>query len=162
MSSCVILIPAVIGLSLALNASPTAHAEVVPVVSAKSPTQALARQELADIFLGRKIRFPDGQPVVPLDQQVGSPLRDEFYDTVVGISAVQLKAHWSKIIFTGRGKPPRTMANDLEVRKAVASDPQYIGYIDRNLVDGSVRVLSIQPPQSAQARRAEQRRDEIR
>ncbi|MDY6946769.1 MAG: phosphate ABC transporter substrate-binding protein [Pseudomonadota bacterium] len=158
MPSCLMLIPAVIGLSLAMSTGMPARAEVVPVVSAKSPAPALARQELADIFLGRKMRFPDGRPVVPLDQQVGSPLREEFYDNVVGISAVQLKAHWSKIIFTGRGKPPRAMANDLEVRRAVASDPQYIGYIDRSLVDDSVRVLSIQQSHS-QAQRIEQTRD---
>lgn len=138
------LMHALLAMTFAVGAGAHARAEVVPVVSAKSTVQVLGKNEIADIFLGRKLRLPDGQPVVPLDQQVGSPLRDEFYSSVVGISAVQLKAHWSKIIFTGRGKPPRAVSNEIEVRKAIATNPQFIGYIERSLVDDSVRVVRIQ------------------
>lgn len=135
------------GLALALSLSVHARAEVVPVVSAKSTLQALQKRELTDIFLGRKVRFPNGQQAVPLDQDVGAPARDEFYTSLVGISAVQLKAHWSKIIFTGRGKPPRAVANGIAARTAVASNPQAIGYIERSLVDDSVRILRLQEAQ---------------
>lgn len=135
-----------IGATLALSLSTCAYADVVPVVSSKSAVRALTKSELADIFLGRKLRFPDGQPAVALDQEIGSASRDEFYTAVVGISAVQLKAHWSKIIFTGRGKPPRAVSSDIEARGVVAANPQSVGYIDRALVDDSVRVLRIQPP----------------
>ena len=134
----------VIGLVLALSASATAAADVVPVVSAKSSIQALSRNELTDIFLGKKMRFPNGQQAIPLDQEVGSPSRDQFYSSVVGISAVQLKAHWSKIIFTGRGKPPKAVADGVQLRKLIAADAQSIGYIDRELVDDSVRVVKLQ------------------
>jgi len=134
----------VIGLVLALSASATAAADVVPVVSVKSSIQALSRNELTDIFLGKKMRFPNGQQAIPLDQEVGSPSRDQFYSTVVGISAVQLKAHWSKIIFTGRGKPPKAVADGVQLRKLIAADAQSIGYIDRELVDDSVRVVKLQ------------------
>jgi len=57
---------------------------------------------------------------------------------------VQLKAHWSKIIFTGRGKPPKAVATGVELRKLIASNAQSIGYIDRELVDDSVRVVKLQ------------------
>ena len=134
----------VIGLVLALSASATAAADVVPVVSVKSSIQALSRNELTDIFLGKKMRFPNGQQAIPLDQEVGSPSRDQFYSSVVGISAVQLKAHWSKIIFTGRGKPPKAVADGVQLRKLIAADAQSIGYIDRELVDDSVRVVKLQ------------------
>ena len=132
------------GLTLALSFGSHAHAEVVAIVSAKSAVHVLAKSELTDIFLGRKIRFPDGQQAVPLDQAVGSPSRDAFYTGVVGISAVQLKAHWSKIIFTGRGKPPRAVPSEIEVRRTVSSNLFAIGYIDRTLVDDSVKILQIQ------------------
>ena len=119
-------------------------ADVAPVVSAKSSIQSLSKNDISDIFLGRKIRFPNGQQAVPLDLQVGSVSRDEFYTSVVGMSAVQLKAHWSKIIFTGRGKPPKAIADGVALRKLIASDVQSIGYIDRELVDDSVRVVKLQ------------------
>ena len=133
-----------VGVALALSASSSAMADVAPVVSAKSSIQSLSKNDISDIFLGRKIRFPNGQQAVPLDLQVGSVSRDEFYTSVVGMSAVQLKAHWSKIIFTGRGKPPKAIADGVALRKLIASDVQSIGYIDRELVDDSVRVVKLQ------------------
>lgn len=138
------LVVIAIGLALTLSASAHATAEVVLVVSAKSAVQSLPRSEIAEIFLGRTTRFPNGQRVVPLDQEVGSADRDEFYTNFVGISSVQLKAHWSKVIFTGRGKPPKTVANGIEARKLIASNPQSIGYIDRSLIDDSVKPLKVQ------------------
>jgi hypothetical protein len=62
---------------------------------------------LQDIFLGKTARFPDGSQAVPVDQSEGTIVRDEFYNKLVGKSAAQMKAYWSKIIFTGRGQPPR-------------------------------------------------------
>ncbi len=90
---------------------------MVAVVSAKSPVGTLGKNEIADIFLGKASRFPDGHPAVPVDQAEGSPARDEFYLHFAGKSPAQLKAHWSKIIFTGRGQPPREVGNGVEVKK---------------------------------------------
>jgi ABC-type phosphate transport system substrate-binding protein len=52
-----------------------------------------------------------------------------------------VKAHWAKIIFTGRGHPPEEAPNSVEVKKLIDKNPNAIGYIENNLVDGSVRVL---------------------
>jgi hypothetical protein len=52
-----------------------------------------------------------------------------------------MKAYWSKIIFTGRGQPPPSVSSDIEMRKRVSENPAAIGYIDRSLVDNSVRVV---------------------
>jgi ABC-type phosphate transport system substrate-binding protein len=130
-----------LGLSLA---SVAARADVVAVVCAKSSIRTLSKSEVADIFLGKSSRFPDGVRAVPIDQVEGSPARDEFYSKVVGKSAAQIKAYWSKIIFTGRGQPPPMVSNDSEVKKRLIENPAAIGYIERDLVDDSVRVVSWQ------------------
>lgn len=130
----------VAGLVLTLPAQP-ASAEVVAVVSSKSPLVALSENQIVDIFLGKLTRV-SGEPVVPIDQTEGSPLRDEFYQKFARKSPAQIKAHWSKIIFTGRGRPPQDVP-DGEVKKRLASDPNAIGYIDSKAVDDSVRVLQI-------------------
>lgn len=129
-------------ISLALGLAMSAvRADVVAVVSSKSSLTALSKAQVADIFLGKAIRFPDGGQAVPIDQEEGSPARDEFYATFAGKSPAQLKAHWSKIIFTGRGKPPKEVSNSVEVRKLIATNPQVISYIERSAVDSSVKVL---------------------
>lgn len=116
--------------------------DVVAVVSSKSPIVALNSEQVADIFLGKTTRFPDGSAAIPIDQNEDSPDRDRFYAQYTGKSPAQVKAHWSKLIFTGRGQPPRQVANGAEAKRAVAQDPHAIAYIDNRLVDSSVRVLT--------------------
>jgi ABC-type phosphate transport system substrate-binding protein len=118
-----------------------AVAEVVAVVSAQSPVTTLSKNQVVDIFLGRMSRFPGGEQAVPIDQEEGSAARDEFYARFAELSPAQVKAHWSKIIFTGRGLPPNTVSNSIEVKKAVVKNPNAIGYIERSLVDHSVKLL---------------------
>jgi ABC-type phosphate transport system substrate-binding protein len=118
-----------------------AMADVVAVVSTRSPVTALSKNQLLDIFLGRANRYPDGTPASPIDQAEGSPLRDEFYIKVAGQTAAQMLAYWSKIIFTGRGQPPPTVSTDAEMKKRIRDNPAAIGYIDRAAVDDSVRIV---------------------
>lgn len=136
----------VLATALALGlAGPSALADVVVAVSAKSPVATLSNQQVVDIFLGKSNRFPNGEQAVPIDQAEGSPLRDEFYASVAGKSAAQIKAHWSKIIFTGRGQPPREAANSSETKKLLAKNPNAIGYVDKSDLDGSIKALTISP-----------------
>ena len=134
---------ALLGMTLCLWGG-GAFAEVVPVVSAKSPANALSKNQLVDIFLGKASRFPDGTPAVPIDLAEGSSTRDEFYARYAGKSPAQLTAHWSKIIFTGRGQPPREVATGAELKKRLATIPGAIGYLDQDQVDASVQVIPLQ------------------
>jgi ABC-type phosphate transport system substrate-binding protein len=129
-----------IGLALSAGAG-TAAAEVVAVVSARNPVTTLSRNQVADIFLGKSTRFPDGSAAVPIDQLESSAVRDEFYFKFADKSPAQIKAYWAKIIFTGRGQPPREVSGGLNERKLVADTPNAIGYIEQGMVDSSVRVL---------------------
>jgi ABC-type phosphate transport system substrate-binding protein len=100
---------------------------------------ALRPDQVAAIFLGQTARFPDGVEAVPLDQPLGSKLRDEFYERVASKTPVLLKAHWSKMVFTGRGQPPAEAPDSAAVRRRVAENPELIGYIERGALDASVR-----------------------
>ena len=115
---------------------------MVAVVSAKSPITSLNSGQVADIFLGKTSRFPDGTLAVPIDLPEESPVRERFYAEYTGKSPAQVKAHWSKIIFTGRGQPPRQVGSGAEAKKVLSENPNAIAYIDSKLVDGSVRVLA--------------------
>ena len=130
------------GIALALGlCSGSSVADVVAVVSANSPVTTLSKNQVADIFLGRASRFANGDPAVPIDQAEGSAVRDEFYAKVAGKAAPQVKAHWSKIIFTGRGRPPEEAPDSAQVKKVVVKNPNAIGYIEKSMVDASVKVV---------------------
>lgn len=126
-------------LVLALPACGAGAADLFVVVSARSAVVALRADQVADIFLGQVGRFPDGGEAVALDQAVGSPQRDEFYARVAAKSPALVKAYWTKMIFTGRGQPPREAPDSAAVRKLVADNPALIGYIDKSSLDASVK-----------------------
>ena len=113
--------------------------DLVVVVSARSPIDSLRADQVAAIFLGQAPRFPNGAVATALDQPIGSFERDQFYLRVTGKTPALLKAYWSKMVFTGRGQPPRELAGSAAVRKAVADNPDLIGYIEREALDPSVR-----------------------
>ena len=139
--SCIKSAALALALTLVVN---TVTADVVAVVSSASTITQLSKTQVTDIFLGKVSHFPDGTLAIPIDQAEGSPVRDEFYATVTSKSPAQVKAYWAKIIFTGRGQPPKAVSNSIDVRKLLAASPQAIGYIERSAVDSSVRVL-VQP-----------------
>ena len=118
-----------------------ASADVAVVVSSKSGAGNLTAAQVSDIFLGKSSSFPGGGAAVPIDQSEGSPVRDEFYTKVTGKSAAQVKAYWSKIIFSGKGKPPKDVADSAAVKKQLAENPNAIGYIDKAAVDGTVKTV---------------------
>ena len=106
--------------------------------------RGVTNDDLAKVFLG-KSKDLGGVDVKPIDQDEGSAARTKFYTDVVGKSEAQLKRHWSQLVFTGKGKPPPSVADDQAVKDWVASTPGAIGYIDGGSVDASVKVLSIIP-----------------
>ena len=117
----------------------------VIVVSAKNPLSSLRYEQVAAIFLAQTDRFPDGAEAVALDLPPGSALRDAFYQRVAAMSPALMKAYWTKMVFTGRGQPPREMHGSAAVRRMVAGNPAMIGYIDRAALDASVKVLEVGP-----------------
>lgn len=119
----------------------SANADVVVIVSAKSSVSSLTSEQIAKIFLGKVDSFPDDQEAYPIDQAEGSAIKDEFYSKVAHKSPSQLTAYWAKIIFAGDGRLPKPLDGNVAVKKAVANNPNAIGYIDKSVVDNSVRII---------------------
>ena len=122
-------------------AASTSFAETSVIVSANNPNAAIDQNLISKIFLGKTKKFPDGSQALPVDQDEGSSVRDEFNKTVLGKSDSQLKSYWSRLIFTGKGTPPSQSGNDAAVKGLIANNPNLIGYIDSATVDSSVKVV---------------------
>ena len=117
------------------------RADVVVIVSAKSPITALTKDQVSDLFLGKVATFPDGGQAVPIEQPDSVAALDEFHSKVTGKTNVQIKSHWSRMVFTGKGSPPKEVPNSSEVKKLVAANPNMIGYVEKSALDGSVKAV---------------------
>ena len=101
----------------------------IAVVVNPANANAVSKDDLNRLFLGRASSFADGSKATPLNQAEGQAARDEFDNKVLSRSSAQLKAYWSKLVFTGKGTPPKELADDAAVKAAVAADASAIGYI---------------------------------
>ncbi|WP_306523885.1 phosphate ABC transporter substrate-binding protein [Rheinheimera sp.] len=124
-------------MALIVNA---AIAEVAVIVH-PSNAVSLDQSEITRLFTGRGATFNNGNKATPFNLAESAPARAHFDSKVLGKSSSQMKAYWSKLVFTGKGTPPKELASDAEVKAAVAADANAIGYIDAAAVDASVKVV---------------------
>ena len=116
-----------------------ALAEVVVIVNPKNAASHMTNEQVAQFFLGKSTSL------TPVDQAEGTGIRAEFYKKVADKEASQVKAIWSKLVFTGKGNLPKEYPSSADVKKAVAGDPNLIGYIEKSAADASVKVVATLP-----------------
>lgn len=134
MIKCAVL---VMGMQTAMASMAESSVAVVVSKSIQIDTSAVTREAVANVFLGKISTLPGGQELKPLDQEEGKPARVEFYSKVTGKAAVQVRAYWATMVFTGRGTPPEAVTDDQAVLDHVANDPTSIGYVDAELAKSS-------------------------
>ena len=101
----------------------------------------MTADQVAAIFLGKTSTLPSGATAAPADQAEGSAVREQFYTKVTGKSSAQVKAAWSRLVFSGKATPPKELGSSAEVKKFVAGNADAIGYIEKSAVDASVKVV---------------------
>ncbi len=121
--------------------SGVAAAEVVVVVH-PSNGNAIDSKMVQRIFLGKEKKFGDGTEANPINQATNDT-RSDFDSNVLGRSSTQVAAYWSKLVFTGKGIPPKEVGGDADVIAAVAADPTAIGYVDSSAVTGDVKAITL-------------------
>ena len=121
-------------LALLASASPAMDQSVAVIINPKNANTP-SQEQIANIFLGKS------NDLLGVDQPEGRSVREDFYQKVTGKNGTQLKAYWAKLVFTGKAQALKELTSDLEVKRFVASTPNAIGYIDKGVVDGSVKVV---------------------
>jgi len=116
-----------LGFALFLLAS-IAAAEVAIITHPGTQEIGLSKDKVADVYLGKIKTFSDGTPTKPVDQSK---------------TETEMNRYWSKLKYTGKGKPPVVVLGDDAVKELVANTPGAIGYIDGKSLDKSVKVILI-------------------
>ncbi|MCH8537909.1 MAG: phosphate ABC transporter substrate-binding protein [Alkalimonas sp.] len=114
----------------------------ISIIVHPSNNASVDQSELNRLFLGRGNSFSDGGRATPMNLAEGIPARDSFDNKVLNRSSAQLKAYWSRLVFTGKGTPPPEHANAAAMIAAVAAEPTAIGYVASSDVDDSVKVVA--------------------
>ena len=131
----------ILSVALLLLMSTPSYAGVAVIMGPDSSDSGLAKDDVRGVFLAKRSNLPSGQQAHPADQNTDASAYKTFIEAVLGKTESQLKNYWSRLVFSGKGTPPDSLASDQAVKDYVRSTVGGIGYIDSAAVDGSVKVV---------------------
>lgn len=128
---------AVIGALIALGLNAPVFADVAVIVHPNN-TSSLTEEDIKRIFLGKQHKFPSGSEAIPL-ATIGE-VNDEFNELVLGRNSSQIQSYWAKIVFTGRGSPPKVV-DESSVIELIKNNKNAISYVGVDKLTDEVRVV---------------------
>lgn len=129
---------ALVGSFLSLHA----YGDVVVIVNFNSEMSEMSKRDVARVFLAKTNRLPSGEKANPIEP-AQSQSKKLFYAAVTDKNEVQLRSYWATLIFTGKGRPPKQVKESREVLEFVRSHKGAIGYIEKSLVDDTVKTVMV-------------------
>ncbi len=120
--------------------SGTLNATTVVIVNITNPDSSITKKVAKKIFMG-KLTSTGSTEIVPIDQDEGTEIRNDFFKKVAKKSPDKMKSYWSKMIFSGRARPPEIQSGDEAVIEWVSKHKNAIGYIDSQSIDKTIKVI---------------------
>jgi ABC-type phosphate transport system substrate-binding protein len=119
-----------------------AASDVQIIVNNRVPDDTLSQTDIRQIFLGQKSQWNDGTRIniVTSDQ---NDLTRDFLNEYVGRTPAQFSNYWKKLVFTGKGRMPRSFKTDKSLVEHVAATEGAIGYISAEERPDGVKVITI-------------------
>ena len=132
-------------LLFALAALPFTEATVraqtlVLIVNPSIGVDHLSRRQAVDIFLGRYRTFPSGPSALPIDLDINSTERTQFYLILAHKDSSEMSSYWARLTFTGKISPPFSVADARAAVDLVEHNQNAIAYVDRAAVQDNPRV----------------------
>jgi ABC-type phosphate transport system substrate-binding protein len=115
----------------------------VIIVNSANPSSNAERRFLADAFLKKVTRWPNGEVIKPVDLGASSSVRRAFSDEVVGRNVEAVKSYWQQVIFSGHDVPPPELDSDDDVVRYVLKHPGAVGYVSPNANLAGAKILSV-------------------
>jgi ABC-type phosphate transport system substrate-binding protein len=114
-------------------------ADIVVIVNEKNPVTSLSRSQVVDLYMGKRINFPTGEPALPIDQAAGSRLRQQYYQALVGKTEAKINAYWARLLFSGIASPPRVLPTPEAAIQIVRENVAAIAYVDAADADKAIQ-----------------------
>ncbi len=90
----------------------------------------ISESDIRAMFLSKTTSFRDGEPVILINKKPEDSVRLQFQKDVIQRSPAQVKAYWSKLVFTGMANYPKEVDSNDDVIQLVSRNQNAIGYID--------------------------------
>ena len=115
------------------------------VVNDSNPIASIQVEELSRIFLKQTAAWPGGLRAHPIDQTSKSECRQRFSLAVHKRDVNAIRAHWQRMVFSGRAVQPVEKETDAEVLDAVRSNAGAVGYVSSSTSVGEgVKTIEVE------------------
>ncbi|MBD3222130.1 hypothetical protein GF314_12915 [bacterium] len=116
--------------------------EIVVVAHPDVPVDTISPQELRRIYLGKSTRWSGGLAIRPVMLAIDRPYR-RFIVRALEHTEDGFEVYWKRMVFTGKGRPPRTFATPDELAFYVRMTPGAIGYLPREADRTDLKVVHV-------------------
>jgi len=123
-----------------LLAVPAQAGGLVVIASPQVSVDTISVAEIASIYTMKKTSWSNNMPVVPVNREANSAVREKFSEAVFNLTPQELAEYWNQLRFKGK-LPPLIQTSDQAVLGFVRSVPGAVGYIDAAQVPAGVKVL---------------------
>lgn len=120
-----------------------APADGVLIVHPEVESTTLSLNTTRLMFSMQLGQWPDGTPVKVFVMPDDSILHRAFAKDRLSLYPRQLRRVWDRQLYSGTGQAPETVASEREMRRRVAGTPGAIGYLSSEMIDESVKQLTI-------------------
>jgi ABC-type phosphate transport system substrate-binding protein len=117
----------------------------VVIVHPSNPEESLSRAELERFFMKRVTTWQDGTPIEPVDLAATSSVREAWSEEILGKRVSEVQSHWNRMIFSGRGLPPRIEESESDAASYVRAHRGAVAYVSPGASLRDVKVLRITP-----------------
>jgi soluble lytic murein transglycosylase-like protein len=130
-----------------------AQANLLVIGSKDIKLKHLTENQLAAIYLGKRVSLPSGEILNPIDQNPSSKIYAQFYKTMANMDPSSVNSYWSGQVFSGMASQPPAVEGDISAIASVENSHKAIAYINSKALGAqveNVKVLWGRIPESEQ------------
>lgn len=131
------------GVSLWLRPALASEEPLAVFVHLKNGAKSLSGQELAAIFMSRRLHWDGSGRIIAFNFPAKHPVRVAFDRAVLGMDPDEVARYWIDQRIRGGNPPPRQVPNGALIPRLVEQLEAAIGYAPASEVSGRVHIVAV-------------------
>lgn len=137
------LLPLLLWPLVLVTMATAANAEPIDVVVRRGfAVRRMSAYEIEAVFTRTQTRWSNGSPVIPINYNAGTSVRDQFDRAVLRLSPDEVGRFWLERRIRGMGQPPKQVGDPSLMIKVIENLPGSIGYVPTSRNTGTLQVVA--------------------
>ncbi len=129
-----------------LSATDSCADDLVVVCNSSVPVDSISKSDIQRIFLGKKTEWIGGNRIVFAllsDKGETGEITSRFLQDFLNKTPTQYKNYWKKMVFTGKGKTPKSFKTSSELIDFISRTAGAVGYVPAGANIDSVSTIQV-------------------